>query len=132
MKQFVNNLKLQWPHRPFVLGEFDSVSATRLDLPTCGTVLVLAPHPDDPECVSITLRILMEAGCDIRYAILSMGSDGVADDYALKFKKNNSFQNCRSFVDFIRDVGLRREKNAGLCMDKTRPSPPGRGGPLFS
>ena len=46
-------------------------------------VLVLAPHPDDFDAIAITLRYLQARGNEIHLAVLSGGSKGVEDDYAI-------------------------------------------------
>jgi LmbE family N-acetylglucosaminyl deacetylase len=83
MKRFVSDLKRHWDKRPFVWTEEPAGSDTGLELPCKARVLVLGPHPDDPESVAITLRLLLKSGCDLRYAIVSMSPSGVQDQDAL-------------------------------------------------
>lgn len=44
--------------------------------------MVLGPHPDDPESVAVTSRLLMQSGCYIFYAIATVSPSGVDDNYA--------------------------------------------------
>ena len=46
-----------------------------------GRVLSLAPHPDDPDAVAVTLRLLRDGGWDVYWAILSTSWLGVLDDF---------------------------------------------------
>ena len=80
---FVSDLKRHWHKRPFVWTEEPRGSDTGLEIPRKARVLVLGPHPDDPESVAITLRLLLRSGCDLRYAIVSMSPSGVHDQDAL-------------------------------------------------
>ncbi len=79
MKNFISNVKQYWRERPFVWGDGNPLA--KVPLPVCGRVTVLGPHPDDPESVAITCRLLMQSGCDIWYAIASLSPAGVEDDY---------------------------------------------------
>ena len=44
-------------------------------------VLVLAPHPDDFECVAATMRLFRDAGARIDLAVLSGAASGVEDSF---------------------------------------------------
>lgn len=46
-----------------------------------GRVLALAPHPDDPEAVAVTLRKLARIGWQQQWHIVTSGSSGVLDSY---------------------------------------------------
>lgn len=50
--------------------------------PGGGNVLALAPHPDDPDAVAVTLKMFHYAGCRIRYAVAGRAHGGVTDKYA--------------------------------------------------
>jgi LmbE family N-acetylglucosaminyl deacetylase len=50
-------------------------------LPSGQRVVVMAPHPDDFDVVSVTLRRLLEAGSPINVAVLTTGASGVEDAY---------------------------------------------------
>ena len=81
MNRFVADLERHWPERPFVwrgsTGDVDAV----VPPPRDARVLVLAPHPDDPESAAIALRILVRRGCDVHYAIACLSAAGVQDQY---------------------------------------------------
>jgi len=47
-----------------------------------GVALALAPHPDDPEAVAVTLRLLAASGWELHWAIVTSGWSGVPDDFA--------------------------------------------------
>jgi LmbE family N-acetylglucosaminyl deacetylase len=79
VRRFVSDLKRYWNRRPFIWTEECAGCDIRLELPCKARVLVLGPHPDDPESVAITIRLLLRSGCDIRYAIVSMSPSGVQD-----------------------------------------------------
>lgn len=62
----------------------DSDGCVRLDNPQPwgrGIALALAPHPDDPDAVAVTLRLLAEAGWDLHWIIVTSGWFGVQDDF---------------------------------------------------
>jgi len=44
-----------------------------------GRVLALAPHPDDPDAVAVTLRMLTRGGWQVSWAIVTSGWSGVQD-----------------------------------------------------
>jgi len=82
VKTFISDLKKYWKDRPFLWSEGEKVSFNKVQVPRFGKVLALGPHPDDPETVAITCRLLMQSGCDIWYAIASLSPSGVEDEYA--------------------------------------------------
>jgi len=81
VRTFISDLRQYWKDRPFIWSECEDVSLRRIRLPECGRILVLGPHPDDPESVAVTCRLLMQSGCDIWYAIASLSPSGVEDEY---------------------------------------------------
>ena len=53
-----------------------------IEPPCNGKLLVLSPHPDDPDAVAVSLREFDDAGCRIRYAITGGAHGGMTDEYA--------------------------------------------------
>ncbi len=51
---------------------------------------MLGPHPDDPESVAVTCRLLMQSGCEIWYAIANLSPSGVEDEYAQRRRNRGS------------------------------------------
>lgn len=90
MRTFISDVRQNWKYRPFIWTEFGDVFLKKVRLPTSGKVLVLAPHPDDPECVAITCRLLTGSGCNLCYAIASMSPSGVEDEYAHRWQNPDS------------------------------------------
>jgi len=90
MKTFVSDLKQYWDDRPFLWSESGEGFTKKVRLPADTKVLVLGPHPDDPESVAITCRILMHLGCDIWTTIVSISPSGVEDEYAQRWQNNDS------------------------------------------
>lgn len=90
MKTFIADLRLYWNDRPFIWCEWKDVSLSKVRLPLGGRVLVLGPHPDDPESVAVTCRLLMQSGCDIWYTIASLSPSGVEDEYAQRRRNSDS------------------------------------------
>ena len=90
MKTLIADLRHYWKNRPFIWSECRDVSTRNVHLPLCGKVLVLGPHPDDPESVAITCRLLMQSSCDIWYTIVSLSPSGVEDGYAQRRRKSDS------------------------------------------
>lgn len=58
-----------------------------IEPPVGGTVLALAPHPDDPDAVAVTLRVFARAGCRVSYAVTGGATGGVTDQYARGWAK---------------------------------------------
>ncbi len=57
---------------------------TCFEQPLAGTgrALALAPHPDDPDAVAVTLRLLARGGWEVSWAIVTSGCSGVQDAFA--------------------------------------------------
>lgn len=45
-----------------------------------GTALALAPHPDDPDAIAVTLRLLQQGGWALHWLVVATGWSGVPDD----------------------------------------------------
>lgn len=104
MKRFVSDLQQNWSYRPFVWTNGESCAAPQLRVPSHARVMVLAPHPDDPESAAVTCRLLLNSGCDLHYAIVTMSPFGVEDRYA----QNASFPVCLSMTD--RKIEIRKRE----------------------
>lgn len=46
-----------------------------------GRALALAPHPDDPDAIAVTLRLLRDGGWDVYWTVLNDSWLGVLDDF---------------------------------------------------
>lgn len=46
-----------------------------------GIALALAPHPDDPDAIAVTLRLLADRGWEMHWAVVTSGWSGVTDDF---------------------------------------------------
>ena len=82
MERFLTNMKQYWDQRPFIWFENQKRSGLKPSPPSGARVLILGPHPDDPESSAVTIRLLMDSGCEIFYAIACMSPEGVDDEYA--------------------------------------------------
>lgn len=118
MKKFIADLRQDWNDRPFVWRGFEDVFMGKICLPTCGRILVLAPHPDDPESVAITARLLMQSGCDIWYAIASMSPSGVEDEYTQRRQNSDSMSLQDKKIEIRRREQTRSAEMFGLTPDR--------------
>jgi len=82
VERFVADMKRYWDQRPFIWFENQKRSGLVPSPPSRARVLILGPHPDDPESAAITIRLLMNSGCEIFFAIACMSPEGVDDEYA--------------------------------------------------
>lgn len=71
VERFASSLKSR--HTPVALAE--------LPIPSSLQILVLAPHPDDFDAVSVTLKHFHENGNEILLAVLTGASSGVLDSF---------------------------------------------------
>jgi len=128
VKTFIFDLKQYWKDRPFIWSEFQDVFTKKVRLPTEGKVLVLGPHPDDPESIAITCRLLMHYGCEIWYTIVSMSPSGVEDPYAKKWGNDDSISLEKKKIEIRRMeqtsaaqmFGLTRDRLAFLGIEETK------------
>ena len=118
VRTFISDLKQHWQHRPFIWGECDEVIPKKVCPPTSGKALLLSPHPDDPECVAITGRLLARSGCDLHCAIASMGLSGVEDEYARKWQNGHSISLDEIKGDIRQKEQTRAAEMLGLTPDK--------------
>jgi len=115
VKAFIQDLKQHWQHRPFVWSEPEGPS--KLRPPARGRVLVLGPHPDDPECVAITCRLLRKCGCELWYAIVSLSPSGVEDAYG-PCAAHRGFPSLKNLkADIRREEQIRSTEMFGLPRD---------------
>lgn len=127
---FVSDLKRHWHKRPFVWTEEAAGFDTGLQLPSKARVLVLGPHPDDPESVAITLRLLLRSGCDLRYAIVSLSPSGVHDQDALSnghphaasLEQRKIAIRRREQILAAEALGLKEERVSFLCLGENEGS----------
>ena len=118
MKDFISHLRRNWQERPFVWAEGPVEPGEQVRLPSQGRVLVLAPHPDDPESAAVTCRLLKRSGCDIRYAVVSMSPAGVDDEYARKFIVGNSTDLQETKAEIRRKEQIRSAEMFGLGAER--------------
>ncbi len=64
-----------------ILARTDPLLLTETPLTGAGRVLALAPHPDDPEAIAVTLRLFAQGGADLHWAVVTSGWSGVDDDF---------------------------------------------------
>lgn len=128
MKNFIADLKRSWKERPFIWSELHGDIEKKVRLPAGGRVLVLGPHPDDPECAAVTARCLMQSGCDLWYTIVSMSPSGVENRYAEKWGRNSpaSLEERKSEIRRLEQVsaaemfGVKKERLAFLGIEETK------------
>jgi LmbE family N-acetylglucosaminyl deacetylase len=78
----------------------------------------LAPHPDDPESVAITCRLLAQSGCEIWYAVVSLSPAGVEDEYARKWDFGGSLSLEEIKGRIRRREQIRSAEMFGLTSDR--------------
>ena len=85
-------------------------------IPSEMRLLVLAPHPDDFDEISVTLRLFRDNGNTIHVAVVSSGASGVEDSFCTpptatakaKVREQEQRRSCRffglqeTFLDFLR------------------------------
>jgi LmbE family N-acetylglucosaminyl deacetylase len=118
MKKFVSDLKQYWDDRPFLWSEFGEGFPKKVRFPADAKVLILSPHPDDPESVSITCRILMRLGCDVWVTIVTMSPSGVEDGYAQSWPNSNPLSLEEIKIDIRRREQLLATERFGLSLDR--------------
>lgn len=118
MKTFITDLRQYWKDRPFIWSECEDVSLRRVRLPECGRILVLGPHPDDPESVAVTCRLLMQSGCDIWYAIASLSPSGVEDEYFQGGQNRDSISLQEKKIKIRQKEQIRSAEIFGLPPDR--------------
>lgn len=117
MNQFISKIKYYWDKRPFVWEEHTPVCVHDMYLPSKGNVLVLAPHPDDPESVAVTCRLFARAGCEIMYAIVSLSPSGVDDEYIRKSDNLQQISMKERKIEIRRMEQIRSAGMFGLAMN---------------
>lgn len=75
-------------------------------LPGSGKVIVLAPHPDDPDAWPVFQRMLREGGYTIRWLILTSGWSGVRDEFAGPDKEAKAACRRREQLESARLFGI--------------------------
>jgi len=118
VKTFITDLRQYWKDRPFIWSECEDVSLRRVRLPECGRILVLGPHPDDPESVAVTCRLLMQSGCDIWYAIASLSPSGVEDEYFQGGQNRDSISLQEKKIKIRQKEQIRSAEIFGLPPDR--------------
>jgi LmbE family N-acetylglucosaminyl deacetylase len=65
-----------------MMGQGLCLTLSEEALPGTGRALALAPHPDDPDAVAVTLRLLQRGGWTLHWAVLTSAWSGVEDAFA--------------------------------------------------
>ncbi len=118
MKRFISDLKCNWRERPFVWTEGPGEQGAQVRLPAEGRVLVMAPHPDDPESAAVTSRLLRRAGCDVRYAVVTLSPAGVDDEYARRFATGETSDLREAKAEIRRNEQIRAAEMFGLGAER--------------
>lgn len=118
MKRFLADLKQYWEDRPFIWNETDDPHRRKMPIPPSGRVLVLGPHPDDPDGVAITARLLMRSGCEIWFAVISLSPAGVEDEYARRGSRGGFSLSAEAKAEIRRQEQICSAKGFGLPTDK--------------
>ena len=118
MKRFLTDIKQYWQDRPFIWNEGEEVFRRKIHLPTRGKVLIIGPHPDDPEGVAITCRLLMQSGCNIWFAIMSLSPAGVEDEYARRWSSSDFFSIQGKKSEIRRREQISSAEMFGLTQDR--------------
>ncbi|MBM4305905.1 MAG: hypothetical protein FJ123_04115 [Deltaproteobacteria bacterium] len=118
MKTFVSDLKQSWNDRPFLWNEFEEGLAKTIPLPKDAKVLILGPHPDDPESVAITCRFLMRLGCDIWVTIVTLSPSGVEDEYVRRWANSDSIDLETRKVEVRRREQILATEKLGLRLNR--------------
>jgi LmbE family N-acetylglucosaminyl deacetylase len=118
VKTFIADLKQYWKERPFIWNELQDGSTKKVRFPTEGKVLVLGPHPDDPECAAVTCRLLMRFGCDLWYTIVDMSPSGVEDRYVKKWGRENSIPLEKTKIEIRRMEQISAAEMFGLTQER--------------
>ena len=118
MERFLTDIKQNWQDRPFIWNEGEEVLGRKIHLPTRGKVLIVGPHPDDPEGVAITCRLLMQSGCSIWFAIVSLSPAGVEDEYARRGPSSDFFSMQGEKSEIRRREQISSAEMFGLTQDR--------------
>jgi LmbE family N-acetylglucosaminyl deacetylase len=82
--------------------------------------VVLGPHPDDPECVVITSRLLIQEGCELQYIILTTSPSGVEDEYARNWRCERSLSIDERKAEIRKAEQIASARMVGLSPDRVR------------
>jgi len=81
MKGKIGGMKGDWLHGVLAARTAGRcVTWPESPLPGRGTAVAIAPHPDDPDAVAVTLRLLHQGGWAVHWLVLASGWSGVLDD----------------------------------------------------
>lgn len=75
-------------------------------LPGSGMVVILAPHPDDPDACAVFQRMLQLGGWDIQWIILTTGWSGVRDEFVGPDKQAKAERRRREQLESARLFGI--------------------------
>lgn len=94
----------------------------RLIMPTAWerkVALALAPHPDDPDAIAVTLRLLADMGWNVHWAVVTSGWSGVSDDFCGQDRRMKASARQAEQRESARLFGLPADRLRFLGLEET-------------
>jgi len=118
VKQFISEIRLHRNNKPFFWCDETSFCTNEVPIPSGACVLVLGPHPDDPESVAVACRLLMQKGGEIHYVVVTTSPSGVEDEYARRLTGSMHNSLIEKKIEIRRMEQIRAARMFGLRMDR--------------